>query len=138
VEQGGLVNKALNIFILEDEIDSYPRNQLKDVLKGHNLTIAKSFPEAKKKFHGPYDLLLLDHDMEGFYELNPSHPNTGHQFVKWMVLQEPVPKPPVILHSQNHIGRKNMSGVLHDHGFTFQEVPFGPPYIKALKEQYGL
>ena len=92
----------MQIFILEDEIDQYPREQLKQVLKKHELTIAKSCDEAIEKFCGPYDLLLLDHDMEGNYEYRPEYPNTGYQFVRWLMeWWADEKKPQVILHSHN-------------------------------------
>lgn len=123
----------MKLFILEDEIDSYPRNQLKELAVSHDLTIAKSAQEAMKTFRGPYDLLLLDHDMEGFYERSEA-PNTGYQFVKWLVEME-TDRPQVILHSQNPVGRMKMRDLLHEHGFPVDECPFGPAYVKQLKEQ---
>lgn len=126
----------MKIFILEDEIHKYPRNQLKEVLEHHTLTLAVSVEDAKAKFKGVYDLLLLDHDMEGFYEKSDA-PNTGHQFVKWMLEAFPEFDAPVILHSQNPVGRYNMRNLLMGMGFDVQEFPFGPAYVKALKESYG-
>lgn len=124
--------KKLKVFVLEDEIGHYPRNQIISALKAHDLTVATSFPDSKKKFEGPYDLLLLDHDMEGQFE-DSNHPNTGYQFVKWLVDKEPVPKPEVVLHSQNPVGRKNMRLLLEEHGFSVSEFAFGPKYVEALK-----
>src|ERR1044071_7427164 len=60
--------KKLRIFVLEDEIGHYPRNQIREVLKDFNVTYATNVIEAQLAYKGPYDLLLLDHDMEGFYE----------------------------------------------------------------------
>ena len=134
----------MKIFILEDEIDRYPREQLKTVLKKHTLTIAKSCDEAIKKFptDGPYDLMLLDHDMEGDYEYRPEYPNTGYQFCKWLVkyvehAYEDVKFPQVILHSHNPTGRQRMRRLLEDHGFSVDECRFGTDYVKQLKEQLG-
>lgn len=124
----------MRIFILEDEIDQYPREQLKMLAVKHNLTVAKSCNEAIQKYKGPYDLLLLDHDMEGNYEYREDFPNTGYQFVKWLVENE-TDRPQVILHSQNSVGRKNMLHLLHDHGFSVDECQFGPAYVKQLKAQ---
>lgn len=132
------VRKRLRIMILEDEIDRYPRNQIKIVLEKHELTIAKSCDEGIEKFVGPYDLLLLDHDMEGDYEYRPEFPNTGYQFVKWLVgVRSVLPLPQVILHSHNPVGRARMRDLLHEHDFSVDECYFGPDYIKQLKEQLG-
>src|ERR1043166_489106 len=91
----------LKIFILEDEIDQYPRNQLKDILRNHELTIARNAHEAKDLYKGGYDILLLDHDMEGFYEdPEAKHKNTGTWFVRWLVendVNEPK-HPGVLIH----------------------------------------
>jgi len=137
----------MKIFILEDEIDIYPRVQIREVLKNHTLTIAKSCVEGQRKYVGPYDLLLLDHDMEGNYEYRPDYPNTGYQFVKWLCSQEATayalnehnltPKPQVMLHSHNPVGRKNMRDLLEAYGFSVDEHRFGPDYVKLLKEQLG-
>lgn len=127
----------LNIFVLEDEIDSYPREQIKTALKGHKLTIARSAPDAEKIYKGGYDLLLLDHDMEGFYEYREGYFNTGLAFLKWLLknFYHGNPNlPQVILHSQNAIGRNNMRLLLKDYGHTnVDEYPFGPEYVKLLK-----
>jgi hypothetical protein len=72
--------------------------------------------------------------MEGYIERS-EHPNTGYQFVKWFVEQHKGPKPRILLHSQNSVGRKNMRLLLEERNFVVQEVPFGPTYVKALKEQ---
>jgi len=133
----------MDIFILEDEINRYPREQLKQILeKKHNLTIAMSYDEGVERYKGPYDLLLLDHDMEGNYEYRPEFPNTGYQFVKWLVngfknCDGLCKRPQVILHSHNQTGRERMRHLLEDHGFSVDECRFGPAYVKQLKEQLG-
>ncbi len=129
----------MKIFILEDEIGQYPRQQIVEVLaEKHTLTVAKSYDEGVALFCGPYDVLLLDHDMEGNYEYRPNYPNTGHQFVKWFVQLTPQEcDPQIILHSQNGVGRRNMRLLLEDFGYRPTEVPFGPTYVKLLKEQLG-
>lgn len=133
----------MKIFILEDEVDFYPRIQLRQVLeKKHELTIARSCDDAIEKFSGPYDLLLLDHDMEGNYEYRPEYPNTGYQFLKWLVENmetffDGIDLPHVILHSHNPVGRKRMKGLLEGQGFVVAEHRFGPDYVKHLRETLG-
>lgn len=130
----------LQCFILEDEIDHYPRNQIKEVLEsaGHDLTIATSRKDAESKYKGGYDLLLLDHDLEGHYE-SSEHPNTAYQFLK-RLLQDgwtDKKKPTIILHSHNVDGRKNMRLLLQDYGLVAQEFRFDENYVKELKRVYG-
>lgn len=135
--------KSLKVFVLEDEIDRYPRNQILAALVGHTVTVARNVPEAKRVYKGGYDLLLLDHDMEGFFEdPEANHGNTGTAFVRWLVQRwrdqtSPLDEdelPDVILHSQNPSGRKEMSLTLRDAGADVQQVPFSPDYVKALRD----
>ena len=76
----------MRILILDDNLDVDPKIRMVKVLnERHVLTLAKTVEEAKSRFDPPFDLLLLDHDLEGVYEKNPDHPNTGLAFVRWLV-----------------------------------------------------
>jgi len=130
----------MRIFILEDEIHKYPRNTILEVLNGHELTITTNSFDARK-FYKPsqYDLLLLDHDMRGYYD-DSEYENTGYQFVKALVNIElgiVIPKPKVILHSQNEDGRRKMGSLLAQHKFSVAEFPFGSSYVAYLKSAFG-
>lgn len=126
----------MRIFILEDEIDTVPRNAILEALKGHTLTIARTARGGRLLYAPPYDLLLLDHDMEGHYE-ESAHPNTGYQFLVWLMEQKLSPVP-TILHSQNYRGRNNMLNILAQNRWSAMEMPFSSVYIKFLKDGYGL
>ena len=123
----------MNIFILEDEIYRAPRNAILRVLDHkHKLTVAVSCKDAKSRYKGEYDLLLLDHDMRGFFEPSTYH-NTGFQFALWLIeMGVKFPRPKVILHSQNWEGRANMAKVLLRAGFPTSEFPFSSEYVKML------
>ena len=124
----------MKVFVLEDEIDSSPRNQIKLALQDHNLTLARSVEEAKRVFKGPYNLLLLDHDMEGHIEPNLDHPNIGMRFVEWLLTKpQPKKKPLVVLHSQNRAGRKRMRDALEAEGYKVIEIEFSYKYVDQLK-----
>lgn len=131
----------MKIFILEDEIGKYPRNEIIKVLEGHQVTVATNIYDAAKIYKaGTYHLLLLDHDMHGYYQ-SPEEEDTGHQFVKWLVNQElgiVQPKPPVILHSQNQEARRAMASLLFSHKFRVMEKPFGQDYINYLRGNIAL
>lgn len=135
----------MRIFILDDEVNMYPREQLKHVLKGHDLTIATSKDEGVALYptNAPYDLLLLDHDMEGNYEYRAEYPNTGMQWAKWLLegyyvlMGKPKVRPSVVLHSHNPVGRKNMKALFEDHNWHVVEYPFGEKYVKFLKDNFG-
>ena len=132
----------MRIFILEDEIQGYRRSIL-SALSGHALTVADSIPAAIGLYTAkhPFDLLLLDHDMHGFYE-PAGAPDTGSEFVRflggrwkwWCPLSfsrlsceecgyrtnargedaglSHAERPRVILHSQNEAGRAYMRRLL--------------------------
>lgn len=125
----------MKIFILEDEIHQWPRQQILEVLKDHDLTIATSCDEAKAKYvKGNYDLVLLDHDMRGFFDAS-DYPNTGYRFATWLVSLGEVGKQraPIMLHSQNPTGRRNMFITLEQAGYTVAEMPFSNAYLLWLR-----
>lgn len=127
----------MKILILEDEIGREPRIGIIGVVDGHDFVVAKSCDEAKRLYTlgGPFDLLLLDHDLEGYYEMDKTHPNTGFEFVKWLTKQTTSkPLPSVIIHSWNNVGAKRMSDGLRESGYDVQRVPFSVGYLTALGE----
>lgn len=129
----------MKIFILEDEIHQWPRKQILEALKGHDLTIATSCDEAKSKYKpNTYDLLLLDHDMRGFFDAS-DFPNTGFQFVLWLLSQNEQDKkrPQVMLHSQNPTGRRNMYLTLQQAGYTVGQMAFSGVYVDWLRTKIG-
>lgn len=132
----------LRIFVLDDELNPpggyEKREQLPKALAGHDLTLALTLEEAKEKFKPPYDLMLLDHDLNGTF--NPvGSPNTGLQFVEWMVtVKQPAPLPQIILHSVSSKGRAAMGKILEEYGYHFQEFPFSQKYVTFLEEAFGL
>jgi CheY-like chemotaxis protein len=123
----------MRIFILEDEIYQHPRKQILSALAQHELVVATSCEDAKEKFSGQFDLLLLDHDMRGFFD-SSDFPNTGYKFCEWLVKQPFLDIPQVILHSQNPRGRGNMAKLLTQHGFVPCEFPFSQSYVEYLKK----
>lgn len=130
----------MRCFILEDEIHRYPRNAILEVLNGNELTVTVNSFDARKFYKpGQYDYLLLDHDMRGYYD-DSEYEDTGYQFCKALVNLElgiVVPKPRVILHSQNEDGRRKMGALLVQHKFSVAEFPFGSAYVAFLKSSFG-
>lgn len=128
----------MKIFLLEDEIDKFPRNAILEALKGHELTLARSAQEARELYDPPYGLMLLDHDMNGYFE-DSSHPNTGYQFCAWLTIsQQGSKRSPVLLHSQNPAGRRKMADLLVRHRWTVSEFAFCREYVQHLHKQYGI
>ena len=131
----------MHIFLLDDEANKAPRNQIGMIFADHTFTVATSCEEGRNKFQGQYDLVLLDHDMRGFFETDLSYPNTGFMFASWMVSRYLVnkdfvnlKKPPIFLHSQNSAGRMRMASLLRLHQFPIKECPFGFDYLNMLRE----
>lgn len=125
----------MRVFILDDEIYKH-RNPIVQILqnKNHELTIATSCEDAKKKYEGDYDLLLLDHDMEGY--INTSDiPNCGYQFVLWLVKQQfnEDKLPQVIVHSQNHQGAALMVRALVKDGYKATPYFYSFSFLKWLE-----
>lgn len=127
--------RKLRIFILDDMID-HGRSILKETLKDHDLTLARSCEEAKIEYHGIYDVLLLDHDLEVVFQ-DSNEPNTGYQFAKWLIEHERGVEsdPLIVCHSQNPDGRKAMWYLLADEGYRVEQMPFNQEYIQALQEK---
>ncbi len=122
----------LRIFILDDEVGSAPRNAMLKALARHELTVVKNRVDAQNIYKPGFDLLLLDHDMRGFFD-SSDHPSTAYHFVKFMVLLAHKVKPRIILHSQNPDGRTNMKKLLKEYGFQSEEYPFSPGYVRFLE-----
>jgi hypothetical protein len=123
----------MKVFILDDEVGPiHYRNVMIKALDGHQLTVAYSKDQAIEIYKPVHDLLLLDHDMRGLFDVS-THPSTAFHFVKHMVLLHHKKMPRIILHSQNPGGRANMRKVLRDHGFKAEEFPFSGTYVEWLK-----
>ena len=123
----------MKIFILEDEIycmrhhggGPSPRSSILQDVKGHDVTVCESINEAMEKWDPPYDLLLLDHDMEGHFEFNPDHHNTGMVWLRWLLKDgwtKGIPKPWVILHTWNDEARKRQRKILEANGFRPERI----------------
>lgn len=129
----------MNVFVLEDEIHREPRREIVRILDaaGVQYTFATSCEEAVKLFKpNAYDLLLLDHDMRGFFE-TPDYPNTGYQFVRWLVTTSQRTKVPIVIHSQNPQGALRMERHLGDCGFqNTVRYPFSSSYTKWLADKF--
>jgi hypothetical protein len=76
---------------------------------------------AQEKF----DVAQLDHDLEGVYEYNPNHPNTGQVVAEFIVDLPPSQHPKkIIIHSWNYVGATSMRAALSMSGITSEYIPF--------------
>lgn len=123
----------MKIFILEDD-ESRIRLFVDALLShGHDLTIAKSFQEATRKFQPPYDALSLDHDLGGRQFVNSDEEETGFNFVRWLGKAPSGAQPVIAVHSYNPDGAQAMINLLHDNGWVAViKEPFGPKLLSWL------
>lgn len=125
----------MKVLILED---SPERNiAFTNALMRHNLTIATSVFSPRGATHyladgGPYDLLLLDHDL-GTVNPHTLEEETGADFANYLATQDFETKPQIIIHSWNPEGAENMKIVLEAAGFPVTVQPFGLTLLKGLE-----
>jgi CheY-like chemotaxis protein len=124
----------MKVFILEDD---YTRMKLfrealfekADVVHAANVNKAVDLYEQ----HKPFDLLLLDHDLETYF-MSEVELNTGTKFVKWLIDTEQEHVKEVIIHSYNLDGAVRMEKMLQADGWpVVGRVPFGMSLLKALE-----
>lgn len=118
----------MKVFILEDSINRQICFQ--EALTKHNVIIAPNVPRAQHHWAagGPYDLLLLDHDV-GESVFDP----TGYDFCRWLVKISAKPIETVI-HSYNPDGAKRMKQTLSENGWdNITVLPFGMTLLKRLE-----
>lgn len=119
------MDSPINILILEDaeiRIDAF-----KTILAHHRPVICKDVESAKEAYlqRESWDLLLLDHDLGGEIYVDPLEPNTGTQFVRWLMQQVRPPRCRVIIHSHNHQAAQGMESDLTRADWSVARQPFG-------------
>lgn len=111
----------MKVFVLEDS----PQRKwwFWGRFEGHDLTLIDSC-EKKDRFDGPYELILLDHDLGGRQMVD--HEDSGLAFVKEM--KERFVDALVIIHSFNPGGAEAMQ---QEHPVSFI-APFGSRAFLSL------
>jgi hypothetical protein len=112
------------IFILEDDHNRI--DWFNYYLSDFDLIICETYQDAIEKYHGDFDLLMLDHDLGGEIFVDSfEREDTGAGFCRWLVSHYPKDVP-VIIHSHNIIGAEIMEETLRDECFTnVLKIPFG-------------
>jgi len=106
----------MKIFVLEDNPDRmsfFSSICLKhDLVMTNNVVMARNILEHQK-----FDYMFLDHDLGGEVYVSSSEPNTGNYMCKHMpeTLNADVP---VLIHSWNCDGAKNMKDTLDMNGHS--------------------
>lgn len=127
---------AFKVFILEDSLNRV--RLFEEVLKGQDYWIRDKVKEAKEVFekHGPWDLILLDHDLNDFHYANQDAvEETGTEFAKW--LSTLPPKGSVVIHSFNMGGAERMHKLLTDSGWHTVRMPFGMQLLKLVQTAFN-
>lgn len=132
----------MRFFILEDEINKPPRNEILRILSPyHHLTVCTQATIAKDCWTGDYDVALFDHDMNGQFG-EPCAKGTGGEFVMgWLCpygnhMTPNRDKMRVIIHSQNTKGAAMMHQNLKSYGWHSEIMPFSSSFLEHLRVMY--
>lgn len=121
----------MKIFILEDDEERV--DLFLEVLKGQEVTVARTVEEGKKKFSPDFQVLLLDHDLGGRQMVRVGEgEETGLDFAEWLG-EAPDPSPEVVIHSWNPDGGSRMLFLLYDMGWNVIQMPFGTNLLRTLE-----
>lgn len=83
--------------------------------------------KAIKNFTFDYDMLMLDHDLS-----DTNLKETGAYFCEWLSTTDFDRSIPIVIHSMNIVGAKNMKNILEDAGFKNIQVL----YFYSLLEEW--
>jgi CheY-like chemotaxis protein len=113
----------MKIFILED--DPTRVNGFNEMFPDYDLTVTEFFSEAKELLtQNKYDVIFLDHDLGGRQMVSSDEEETGYQVAK--IIDDTINKDvPVLVHSWNPEGAKNIANVLTNGKRQVVVIPFG-------------
>lgn len=116
----------MKIFILEDSNARIKYFKSRLDKKGNILEIAKTVKEGEKILgkHSFWDMILLDHDLDGEVFVDSNNDNTGYQLAKF--IKQYIDYGRAIIHTMNPAGAVNMKAVLKD----AEVIPFSVLDIK--------
>lgn len=99
----------MNIMILEDSPERC--EFFRKFLSGHVLYFYDNAEAAKTALRlQEFDMIFLDHDLEGQVYVNSDHENTGYQVAKYIADKNIETQ--VIIHTMNYSGAGRMLSVL--------------------------
>lgn len=114
----------MNIMVLEDDPERI--TVFDDELYGFSVDFVENVSDALdllSNFH--YDLVFLDHDLDGGSMVPSHYKNTGYQVAKFMADEEINEEAVIFIHSMNPIGAQNIKRVLPDamiRPFMFMDI----------------
>ena len=118
----------MDVLILEDA-----QYRIRDFRS--NLPFAKIVKAAddciEQLEEGPWDILFLDHDLEGGEFIDPADCNTGSEVARWIAANKPEVKR-IIIHSHNEEAARGMFRILNGAGYKVEIKKFLSLNLKAF------
>lgn len=97
----------MHIFILED--NEYRMKKFREELAGHKIDHAETVQDGTSMvLANKYDLLFLDHDLDGEEMVDSANDNTGYQLAEFIASFTPNKETPCVVHSLNPAGANNI------------------------------
>jgi len=128
----------MKIFLLED--DGTRTGLIREALLPSGITLhhtptVEGPGGAIDIFSPPYDLMLLDHDLGGAQYVSQNDPETGTNFVKWLIEMHPggSAAADTIVHSYNTGAAQWMVDTLNENGYQAIYRPFGLRLLNFLR-----
>jgi len=113
----------MRILILEDNTIRIEKFEL--LFKNQQLRIVQNVEDAITFcLSEEFQIMWLDHDLEGKIWEDSNKENTGYQFIKWLVDNEKQRNSLIYIHSMNPIGASKMLNYLKDNGYDGIWCPF--------------
>jgi len=113
----------MKILILEDNQERIEK--FKILFKNHQITFCDNIDDASTACQKmTYDILWIDHDLNGKIWEDSFNYKTGYQFVKWMVDNGYQKNSLNYIHSMNPIGANLMLNYLRDNNYDGIWIPF--------------
>ena len=113
----------MKILILEDNLIRI--EIFKKLFKNQNVYLCQDVETAKLTCkHNIFDIIWLDHDLNGKEWEDSSLENSAYQFVKWLVDNGFQKNSLNYIHSMNPIGANKMLNYLKDNNYDGIWIPF--------------
>jgi len=113
----------MKILLLEDNLERVEKFNI--LFKNHQVTHCDNIKDAKNAcLNRVFDILWLDHDLEGKIWEDSFKEETGYQFVKWLVDNGYQKNSLNYIHSMNPIGANLMLNYLKDNDYDGIWIPF--------------
>ena len=116
----------MKVFVLEDNWNRIEQFQGLFASMDFDHVYATNVVDAQSMYiQEDADYVFLDHDLGGQVYVDSDEENTGYQFVKWIVANDPkITERKFVVHSFNAIGSERMLKHLIDAGADVRYIAF--------------